>query len=546
MARRAWPKVDPAHVSALVGVAAAMIVALLLNVVAARRFTRFDWTTNKRYSLSAPTVQTLRELPDTVQIWVLLGSADPLEGSVKQLLTAYRAETTKLDVRHVDPDRDPVALEDLRRKYNVETSRTDSGHNVADAIVIVARGDKRWFIRPSDMVEVASGDETKVKPREEQALTSAIRNVVTGEKARLCFTTGHGEMSPLDPGPQGAGVLRDVLEKDNYEVTVVDPGAPNAVEPFKGCTVAVVAGLRDAMKKEAAERLRTYLLGGGNLLLAASPITGSTATGLVAPGLERVIGPFGVTLDDDLVLERSPELAFPEDMGIRFVATARQHAVTSGLVKEESSRAVPRIVVGLVRSMRKGTEAASASPVELLSTSAEAFGLTNVVGASEWKEPPAKRAGDLGGPLVLAMASERAKLSPSAPHGPRAVVLGTASMLTSDTFRMGIGDRGAAVLVGNAISWLAAKPQVLDIPEKAAVPAGIRMTEDSRSELRRYVLLFMPGAFALAGVLVLLARRASEKETPQKEKAAAKAGAAGKRAKGRTSRPRKTDTDEET
>lgn len=522
MARPRLPRIDPSHASALVGVAAAMVVALLLNVVVARRFTRWDWTTNKRYSLSAPTVQTLRELPDTVQVWVLLGSADPLEGSVKQLLTAYRAETSKLDVRYVDPDRDPVALDDLRRRFNVETARTDSGHNVADAIVIVARGDKRWFLRASDMVEVASGDETRVKPREEQALTSAIRAVLAGEKARLCFTTGHGEMSPLDPGPLGAGVLKDVLEKDNYEVTVVDPGAPNAAEPFQGCTVAVVAGLRDALKKESAERLRTYLLGGGNLLLAASPITGSTATGLVAPGVERVLGPFGIVLDDALVLERSAELAFPEDMGIRFVATAKAHAVTSGLVKEESSRAVPRVVVGLARSMRKGSEPGSASPVELLSTSADAFGLTSVIGASEWKEPPSKRATDLGGPLVLGMAAERAKLSPSAPHGPRAVVLGTASMLTTETFRMGIGDRGAAVVVGNAISWLAAKPQVLDIPEKAAVPAGIRMTEDSRSELRRYVLLFMPGAFALAGVLVALARRAGEKEKAPREGAGAK------------------------
>jgi hypothetical protein len=114
MARLRFPAIDPSHLSKLVGVVAAMVVVVLLNVVAARRFTRWDMTANKRYSLSPATTQTLHDLPDAVQIWVLLGSADPLEQSVKQLLVAYQAETTKLDIHTIDPDRDTVALEDIR------------------------------------------------------------------------------------------------------------------------------------------------------------------------------------------------------------------------------------------------------------------------------------------------------------------------------------------------------------------------------------------------------------------------------------------------
>lgn len=519
-------RVDPAHASQLVGIVAAVVVAVLLNIVAGRRFTRWDWTSNQRYSLSSATVQTLRELPDTVQIWVLLGSADPLEGSVKQLLTAYRAETSKLDVHYVDPDRDAIALEDVRKRFKIETGRTEQGHVVADAIVVVARGERHWFLGTKDMVELASGDDTRVKPKEEQALTGAIRNVIGGEKAKLCFTSGHGEMSPLDPSDRGAGQLKDVLEKDNYEVTVVDTGAPNATEPFKGCAVAVVAGLRGAFTKEEVERLRTWLLGGGNLLLAASPIPGDSPTGLLAAGLERALAPFGVALDDDVVLELDPDLAFPGEAGSRFVAIPKQHPITAGLVKGEESREVPRVVVQFSRSMRKASEPGSASAEELLATSDKAIGLTNVVGAADWKEPPAKRPGDLGGPLVLGFASERPKLSATiaAPHGPRLVVLGTASVLTSPTFREPLPVRGAAILAESAISWLASKPQVLDVPEKAAVPAGIKMTEDSRAELRRYVLLFMPGAFALAGVLVAVARRAGEKEKTDAGKAPRRKG----------------------
>lgn len=508
--RKLLPRIDPAQASQLVGVALAMIVVVMMNVIAARRFTRWDWTSNKRYSLTPATVQTLRDLPEPIQIWVLLGPADPLEQSVKQLLVSYQAETTKLDIHYVDPDKDVVALEDVKKRFKIETGRTEQGHVVADAIVVVARGDRHWFLSTSDMVEISQNDDTQVKPKEERALTGAIRSVLGSEKAKLCFTTGHGEMSPDDVGTEGAGMLKDVLVKDNYDVAVVEPGALNAPEPFAQCGVVVVAGMRGAFTKDETERLRTYLLGGGNLLLAVSPITGRTETGMVPANLDRALAPFGIALDDDLVIEEDPELSFPGTGGIRFVAQPRPHALTAALVKGDDKRDVPRIVVHFARSMRRAAEPGAANPSDLLFTSQKAFGLMNVAGASEWKDQPEKKPGDLGGPLVVAMASERPKTTPSAPHGPRVVVVGSASVLTSPTFREPLPLRGAALFVESAISWLASKPQVLDVPDRTAVPAGIRITDDDRAAVRRYVLFLLPGTVAILGIVIGLWRRRTE------------------------------------
>lgn len=515
------PSIEPAQLTQLVGVVAAMVVVVLLNVVASRRYTRWDWTANKRYSLSPATVQTLRDLPDTVQVWVLAGAADPIEQSVKQLLVAYQAETTKLDVHYIDPDRDTVALEDVRKRFKIETGRTDNGHVVADAVVVVARGEKHWFITSNEMVEVGS-DDTRVKPREERALTGAIRNVLGGDRTKICFTKGHGEMSPLDVGEQGAGMLKDLLEKDNYESVVVDAAAPNAPEPFKGCGVAVIAGLRGTLTKDEIERLRTWLLADGNLLLAASPIPGDTDTGLVPANLDRVLGPFGIGLDEDLVVEQDAELTFPNGGGMRFVGQVRPHAITTALVKGESAhdKEVPRVVVHFARSLKRTTDPGGGNhvtPTDLLVSSPKSFGLTSVVGAADWKDAPVKRPGDLAGPLVLAMASERAKSTPSAPHGPRVVVIGTANMLTSPTFREPLPLRGGAFFVESAISWLASKPQVLDVPDKAAVAAGIRIDDESRSTIRRYVVIFMPATVALLGIAIALFRRQSEGRTRKKD-----------------------------
>ncbi|MDB4937148.1 MAG: Mucin 2 precursor [Labilithrix sp.] len=513
--------IDPAHAAQLLGVLAAVVVVVLVNVVAARRFTRWDWTSNKRYSLSSATVQTLHELPETVQIWVLLGTADPLEQSVKQLLVAYQAETTKLDIHYVDPDRDTIALEDVRKRFKIETGRTEDGHVVADAVVVVARGDRHWFVTASDMVEVAAQDDTKVKPREERALTGAIRSVLGGTKSKICFTTGHGELTPADAGERGAGALKEVLDKDNYAVAIVDLGAPNAAsKPLDGCAVAVVAGLRAPFAKDEAERLRTWLLEDGNLFLAASPILTAPGqgNGLVPAGLERVLGPFGIALDDVVVTEQEADVSLPESGGFRFVAQPRQHPVTTALVKTERSREVPRVVVSLTRSMHRAVEPGSVNAQELLGTSASAFGLHGIEGAADWKDTPQKRAGDLAGPLSIAMAAERPKVSAASPHGPRIVVAGTSSVMAGEAFHELPAYRGAALLSESAISWLAARPQVLDVPEKSAVGAGMRVNEESRGTIRRYVVLFMPATVALLGIAIALFRRAGEGRTAKTSK----------------------------
>lgn len=517
--KRRLPRIDPAQASQLVGLALAMIVVVLINVIATRHFERWDWTSNHRYSLTPATIQTLHDLPEPVQIWVLLGPADPLEQSVKQLLVAYQSETNKLDIHYVDPDKDMIALEDVKKRFKIETGRTEQGHVVADAIAVVARGERHWFLSTSDMIEVSQDSDTQVKPKEERALTGAIRNVLGSDKAKLCFTSGHGEMNPEDPGVEGAGMLKDVLVKDNYEVVVVEPGALNVAEPFAACGVVVVAGMRGAFTKDESERLRTYLLGGGNLLLAASPITGASDTGLVPANLDRALSPFGIALDDDVVVEEDAEASFPGSGGMRFVAQPRPHALTTALVKGDSQHDVPRIVLQFARSLRRAAEAGAANPADLLFTSSSSFGLMNVTGASEWKDQPRKKPGDLGGPLVVGMAAERPKANAAAAHGPRVVVLGSASPLTSPMFREPMPMRGAALLVENAISWLASKPQVLDVPDKPAVAAGIRITDDDRAAVRRYVLFLMPGTVAVLGIFIGLWRRRTEGRTEDEPEA---------------------------
>ena len=117
--------------------------------------------------------------------------------------------------------------------------------------------------------------------------------------------------------------------------------------------------------------------------------------------------------------------------------------------------------------MRGGAEPGAASPVDLLVTSEKSFGLMNIAGASEWKEQPRKQTGDLGGPLAVAMAAERPKASPSAPHGPRIVVI--------DDGRSGAGD--VAVLTAAGFDARLTRPaEVLSAIERGETPGDLIVT----------------------------------------------------------------------
>ena len=511
------PRDKSAQALKLAGVVAAVFLAVAINVIAARHYKRWDVTSGQRYTLSPATLATLHGLGDegAIEVWVLLGGADPLEQSVKQLLVAYQAETSKLSIHYIDPDRDAVSLLDVQQRFKIEAGRTADGRVSTDAVVVVARGDRHWFITPSDLVDVSPGDDTRAKPREEQALTGAIRNVLGGEKARLCFTAGHGELA-VEPSRDGwIGDLRGILEKDNFELRVIDTTDANdarAHAPFEGCAVVVIARPQSPFAKEETNRLRTWLLEGGNLLAAVGPVSAPTETGMEPPGLEEALTPFGIGLDEVLVHDVDPAVSIPASHGQGFFVTPKPHAVTQALVAETPAQHPPRIAAFVARSLARVTAEGSAAAIDLLVTSDKAYGVTSIKGAAEWTGAPDPKPSDPRGPLVLAMASERPKSTKSAAHGPRAVVLGSGYALADENWKQPRPLRGDAFFVENAISWLASRPAVLDVPERPAVAAGIRITEESRSEVRNYVLIYMPLAAALLGLAVALRRRSTEGE----------------------------------
>jgi hypothetical protein len=489
-------------VSASVAIVLAMVLGTLVNVLAARHYKRWDVTRGGLYTLSEATLATLHDLPETVKIYVLLPGGEPLTLSVQHLLDGYRAETSRLDVEMLDPDRRPAEFLALAQKLGIGADRED-GRVVAAAAAVVLRGDRKEILQQQELVEVDAEDDLRRRPRLEQAFTGAIRAVSSGDHPRACFTGGHGED---DSKP-----LRDHLVRNGYEVMDVAPARSGEKTPLDECKVLVVPGPREKVPAEDVARWTAYLEKGGTALIAVGPEADPADQGFADLGLDPLLRGFGIALDRDFVFEVTPHLRAPNGRGETFTPTPRAHPATRSLMKMAERGLVPVLTVA---SSLTTTGAGTAAVTPLLVTSEEAFGMVDF---RSWASgaPPLPGAADKKGPLTVAAASERP--GQGGKHAGRLVVVGSAGALLGANWQRD-DLRGTAVFAEGAIAWLTERPPILDIPQKPAFTAGLRVSDEWLQATFRYVVLYMPLASMLLGVAVYLRRRGEKRGDPARAK----------------------------
>lgn len=492
--------------AAIIGLVAAMVLALLVNVVAARHYKRWDFTKGGLYTLSRATTETLHALGEPIRIDVLVPASDPLSLSLKHLLAAYGSETTRLDVHFTDPDRHAAEYLALQRKYD---ERVIEGRVITDAAIVISRGERAHFVTPRDLVEVDDAEDTRARPRLEQALTVGIRTVVSTDRTQICFTTGHGEKS-IEQGAGGLASLRDRLRLNGHDVvTVSTKGTSNdnaARTSYAGCRVVVVAGPSDKFSEEDAQKLTAFVEQGGNVLVAAGPVPDDKSEHYEDLGLGGLLGTFGLELNKNFIFETDARLRSSRGFGETFMPITKPHAMTEGLIGAEQTGTGP---VFTVASSMKATGKGSAAVTPLLVTSDEAFGMVDFFAWAKDPGEPVAKEGDTKGPLTISYAAELPARSGAA-RGARLVAVASSSPMMGENW-MSDELRGTAIFVESALAWLASSPTPVDIPKKPAMTAGLRLSEESLASIFRYVVIFIPLASVLVGVAIHLRRRSTER-----------------------------------
>lgn len=485
---------------------AAGVCTLLVNVLGNRHYRRWDATRQQLYTLSEPTKFTLDQIERDardVEIFIFIGAGDPLLGSVRQMLTGYQARAPKhLVLRYLDPDRDRAEFLRLQSELDVHVGKTEGGRILSDAQVVVRHGKRVWYVKTDDMIVMEEGDDAKVRPKVESALTGAIRAVLSTDRPRVCFTTGHGEGSIDDPSKSGLSTLKNTLAKDNYGPESIE--LPKDASKLPGCVLIAVVAPTETFGPGQAKPIADAVAGGSNLLLVVPPYIDLEKKALRPHGLADAAAVAGATLDDAVVIEEDPALREPGSLGLVFRAKVNPHATTDDLRRFAEARnaeaAIPLMYARpLIRANINGIAASS-----LLASSNKSFALHDVAGFLASKQEPARGQGDRDGPLDVALAVERGNKT-------RVVVVGSSTPFVNAVY----ADPSPAMTFSRTLgllwlSWLASRPPILDLPPKASVQIALHLTEEDLGSIGRYVLVYMPMATALVGVAVFLRRRSTE------------------------------------
>ncbi len=491
-------------VAASIGIAAAMALAVVLNILAVRHFKRWDLTTGGLFTLSDGTTQTLHGLSEPVTIVVLLSNGDPLQVSVEQILDAYGAETGQLKIQYIDPDRKPAEFIAAQQKYDLSAGRSEDGRTVADTAIVVVRGEKHHFITSQDLVAVEDADDMRARPRLEQAITGGIRSVLDESRPKVCVTSGHGEHGLDEGGDTGLAYLRERLVKNNYEVTSVFGEALTEKDPLAGCNLVILAAPTQPVPKADAAAIQRFIENGGSALLVTGPVPSEDANDYVDLGVGDLFALGGVKLEKAVVFETDPVHRFSRGYGEVFYPDIEAHAITAGLEREQDKGTrVVLNVSGALKDLGNGT-----TPMPLLKSTDKAVGLGDFFGWARDPKVPEKGDKDIGGPFVLAAAAERPKRSPSDDRGPRVVVIGCPTMLFGVNWREP-HLRGNELFVESAISWLGSHRAFLDIPNRPTVSIGVRVTESSLQKIFVFVVGIIPALTGAIGLYIFLNRRKS-------------------------------------
>jgi ABC-2 type transport system permease protein len=194
-----------------------LIALVLLNVAAEQVYTRFDFTKEKRFTLTEKSREIVSKGTGEVNITVFLDGDLPsafkrLRNATKDLLADYKASSkVKINVVFVDPISGlPLDQQDtvISRLYSVGVEPTtlniknENGfaQKTVFPMAIVAANGRQVPIKLLQNMDAAGSYEENINSsiqNLEYTFTSAIKKVITGENPRIGFTEGNGELSDL-------------------------------------------------------------------------------------------------------------------------------------------------------------------------------------------------------------------------------------------------------------------------------------------------------------------------------------------------------------
>ncbi len=189
-----------------------LTIIIVVNIIASFVYTRFDLTSEKRYTLSDTSKEILRNLDDYVYFRVYLEGEFPagfkkLRKETKEMLDEFRAYSKFVDYEFINPSESNDAAE-RNETYKL---LYQSGLNPTELAIKTNAGAQQLVIwpcalvsyqekeKPLDLLDTGVGESSSQALNNsaqnlEYKLISAIKELSQEKKSNIAFIEGHGEL----------------------------------------------------------------------------------------------------------------------------------------------------------------------------------------------------------------------------------------------------------------------------------------------------------------------------------------------------------------
>jgi hypothetical protein len=467
-----------------------LFLAAMVNAIAFKHYARWDFSRDQKYALSDKTKRLLDSLKAKMRITVFFPSTTPITTDVQNLLTEYQyAGKGKIDIEQIDPERNLSRAKEVFDKYKVVTD---------EPLLILDYEGRNKTVKASEMAEIdqsgmAMGESPRVTAfKGEQAITSAMIDLVEGKKKILGYVLGHKE-PPLSEG-SSISILKTFIENENIqfkELNLLDiPTIPDEVK-----TVLIIGPQYDFSDREM-KLLRSFWDKQGRILLLLDP---SAKT----PRLDGFVNELGVRVNDDrlMVFLRTgiQELALTRDVQAHFLGDS---PITKRLAD------VRAVFLGGTSSLTLEPDRIRPANVRLeplIQAEKGYFAETDYNTDNQAKlQADAKRDENISLTIGAAVekggsADERVQVNSS-----RLVVVSNSSFVQDNAITQ---DQQGLDFISGSVNWLLSREQLIGIAPKVSKPLNFSLSDDALARLRWIVLIFMPLVPALIGTVVWWQRR---------------------------------------
>jgi ABC-2 type transport system permease protein len=280
---------------------------------------RVDLTSQKLFSLSDSTLETLSQLAAPVRIAAVYPDGNP-NMMVASLLEAYARSSGKIELNFVDAEKDPGLL----AGYDLG----DAGTVTRGTIIVNSQG-RRKLVYESDMFfEGTTGNQFYG----ERIITGAIRYVGSNVLPRVYFVVGHGERGLQDKMINAA----ELLQTDVWEVLQLPLLQQDRIPEDAG--VLVFANPVQDLDESEVRILLSYLSGGGSMLLLLDPAASPQNAKL--PLFEAIAGLYGIGIINNYVIEEDTSYYYTTN-NLYLIPRFAAHPITQSIVDQKKMVILP-------------------------------------------------------------------------------------------------------------------------------------------------------------------------------------------------------------